>query len=89
MTRQVYFKADSFGKNPWQGPRSAVFLGQGCSIPKGETAPATTPTPGGTTPGGMISPAAAAPATPPWVVPAIAAGGLAAVAGVLWAAGVF
>lgn len=83
MTRQVYFKPDTFGKNPWQGPRSSAFLGQGCSIPKGETAPATTPTPGG-----MISPAVAS-SDKPWLVPAIAAGGVAVVAGALWAFGVF
>lgn len=82
MTSQTYLRKDLFGKNPWQGPRpflGRTTLAQGCSIPKGEA--------GGGSGGGMISPASA-PTDKPWVIPAIAAGGVAAIGAALWAFGV-
>lgn len=81
MTSQMFLRQDLFGKNPWQGPRPFMgrsTLAQGCSIPKGESG-------GGG--GGMISPATA-PSDKPWLIPAIAAGGVAAIGGALWAFGV-
>lgn len=86
MNMQSFGRQDAFGKNPWRGPHAMItrraFLGQGCSIPKGETAPATTPTGGG-----MMTPVAATSDTP-WLVPALAMGGVAAVGAALWAFGV-